>query len=138
MPYRDQPPRCPRCRSDLERCERSREQWACTRCSGVLLALGTLVDELLEVAPHLLPPDRVRDVRTRSRPEAAPLPCARCEAVMEPVFLGAMPVDRCREDDLLWFDRGEFEAVLARASAQEDAHDRPVTFLRRLRALIGW
>jgi Zn-finger nucleic acid-binding protein len=118
MPFRDRTPVCPRCQIDLERAEDEREAWHCSRCAGTALGVGDLIDDLLDVAPHLRPADRVRDVVTVSRRATAHLPCPACGKVMEPVYLGAVEIERCRADNLVWLERGERGAVIARARTQ--------------------
>jgi Zn-finger nucleic acid-binding protein len=133
MPFRDRPPSCPRCRVELGRPAED-ERFHCPRCAGIMLAAGELVAELLAVDPKLRDGIQIRDIRTLGRRSNERLPCAFCEAAMEPVYLGGAPIDRCRDDGVLWFDAGELEAVLARTAAQRD--DRAVGGLRRLRRLF--
>ena len=118
MPFRDRVPTCPRCRVELARAEDDREAWHCPRCTGTALGIGDLVDDLLDVAPHLRPTEGVRDLRTISRRAAADLACPACGIKMEPVYLAAVEIDRCHEDNLVWLDRNEREAIVARAQAQ--------------------
>jgi Zn-finger nucleic acid-binding protein len=134
MPYRDRRHTCPRCRVALDRDPRERERWRCSACAGELLAVDELVDDLLALAPDLRPSGGIRDVTTRSRGRATPLPCAVCDDDMEPVFLGAVEIDRCRKDALVWFDLRELERVLARATEQH--HERQAGLLRRVIAYL--
>jgi len=98
-----------------------------------MLAAGELVAELLTVDPTLRDGIQIRDIHTIGRRSTEQLPCAYCDAAMEPVFLGGAPIDRCRDDGVLWFDAGELEAVLARTAAQRD--ERSTSVLRRLLGL---
>ncbi|HWO19393.1 MAG TPA: zf-TFIIB domain-containing protein [Kofleriaceae bacterium] len=132
MPFRDRPPSCPRCRVELGRLAED-ERFRCPRCTGVMLAAGELVAELLTVDPTLRDGIQIRDIHTIGRRSTEQLPCAYCDAAMEPVFLGGAPIDRCRDDGVLWFDAGELEAVLARTAAQRD--ERSTSVLRRLLGL---
>ncbi len=134
--YRDRPLDCPRCGLELIRSE-ARDCWGCKRCGGMLLGVGELIDELLVIAPDLLPKAGVRSITTLGRRTAAPLlTCAACGAPMEPVFLGAVEVDRCYHDDQLWFDAGEHQLVVERAGEQH-AERAPGSWLDRLRAKLA-
>jgi Zn-finger nucleic acid-binding protein len=104
MPFRDQAPVCPRCRVGLMRAADEREAWHCPRCAGTALGIGDVIDDLPEVAPHLRP--------------AADLACPACGQSMEPVYLAAVEIERCRQDSVVWLERGEREAIVARAAAQ--------------------
>lgn len=132
MPFRDRTPTCPRCKVDMARSGDEREAWDCPRCSGVALGIGDLIDDLLDVAPHLRPTDGVRDLVTVSRRASANLQCPACGRVMEPVYLAAVEIERCREDNLVWLDRGERDAIVARAKTQ-----RRSRLLDHLRAVLA-
>ena len=83
------------------------------------MAIGEVVRELVAIAPDLVPRDGIGGLPTLGRRTAERLlPCGVCGAEMEPVFLGGVPLDRCYHDELLWFDRGEIERVLAVAAEQ--------------------
>lgn len=98
-----------------------------------MLGVGELIDELLVIAPDLLPERGVRSITTLGRRTvAALLVCAACGAPMEPVFLGGVDADRCYHDELLWFDSSEHELVLERAREQEAARNPPSWFDRLL------
>lgn len=118
MPFRDRAPLCPRCRVTLTRADDERDAWSCPRCEGVALGVGDLIDDLLAVAPHLRPPHGVRDVVTVPRRAAAEHPCPTCARPMEPSYLAAVEVERCRDDGLVWLDRGGRAAIIERARAQ--------------------
>jgi Zn-finger nucleic acid-binding protein len=132
MPFRDRPPRCPRCTIDLDPAGDVR--WRCTRCQGVLVRDADVAAALLDAAPDLQPEGRIRDVSTPGRGRATPLPCALCAEAMEPGFLGGVEIERCRRDGVFWFDHDELEGVLARARAQRVGRRG---LLERLRALLG-
>jgi Zn-finger nucleic acid-binding protein len=124
--YRDRPITCPRCGVDLERAG-ERDHWACKRCHGELLATAVVVEELVKIAPELAAAGGVEGLTTLARrTKAAPLSCGVCGTTMEPVFLGAVEVDRCYHDEMIWFDLAELPAVLERAEAQ--AHPRRRTW----------
>ena len=101
------------------------------KCKGALIAVVDVVRELVAVAPDLVPDEGVGGLPTLGRRSRTPLvACAMCGAPMEPVFLGGVPVDRCYHDDLIWFDRGELQQVLAAAREQRD--ERQASWLSRL------
>jgi Zn-finger nucleic acid-binding protein len=118
MPFRDRAPACPRCRVDLTRADNDREAWRCPRCAGTALGVGDLIDDLLEVAPHLRPADGVRDLVTIARRAPTELACPVCGQPMELAYLAAVEVERCHLDNLVWLDRGERDTIVARAAAQ--------------------
>jgi Zn-finger nucleic acid-binding protein len=118
MPFRDRVPACPRCHVDLARADDDRESWRCPRCGGIALGVGDLIDDLLEVAPHLRPADGIRELVTISRRASADLACPVCGLAMEPVYLAALEIDRCRRDSLVWLARGDRDLIVARAGAQ--------------------
>jgi len=134
--YRDRPLDCPRCRIGLSRRD-GREVWSCSRCNGMFVAVGDLVDELLVIAPDLMPRSSGRTLKTLARRTALPLlPCPRCAAPMEPVFVGGIDADRCYHDDHVWFDASEHAVVLDRAREQYAARN-PTLFARLWNALLG-
>lgn len=133
MPYRDVALRCPRCRVELTR-QGTADRWPCARCGGALLGTGELVRELIAVAPDLRPEGGVEDLPTRGRRSAEALPCAMCEEPMAAVFLGGVELDRCYDDELVWFDGGELQRVLAVAREQKAARDQPAI----IRVLAAW
>lgn len=119
MTYRDRPIDCPRCRTPLERLERG-ERWICRTCRGLLAGVTEVIDELLAVAPHLAPAGGIGDLSTIRRrvDPAKEIPCAVCGDPMEPIFLGGRELDRCRHDQLIWFDDAELDEVLEVARGQ--------------------
>jgi hypothetical protein len=99
----------------------------------MLVGIGELIDELVKVAPKLLPDGGARGISTIGRRTTAPLSaCPTCAAPMEPVFLGGVELDRCYHDEQLWFDRGEIGRVVDRAREQAPALGVFATLLRRL------
>src|SRR5262249_48882872 len=133
VPFRDRPITCPRCRLDLMRID-ARDDWRCARCGGALLGTRTLVAELLAVAPDLRGGSSLHDVHTIGRHAAELLPCGVCGADMEAVFLGAVEVDRCRDDAVLWLDAGELDAILERAAEQRATREAGI--VQRLLAFL--
>ncbi len=122
--YRDRVVRCPRCVCELARGEQ-REIWECPSCRGMLVGVGELVDELLKVAPDLMPAGGARTLATLGRRSTQRLlDCPTCAAPMEPVFLAAIDVDRCFHDDQIWFDATEHDRVIERATSQKVERDR--------------
>ena len=124
MSYRDRAIQCPRCAIDLVRAD-SRDRWRCTKCKGALFAVGEVVHELVQTAPDLAPTSHIHGLTTLARRTVAPLlDCSVCGAVMEPVFLGGVDVDRCYHDELMWFDRGELALVVDVAKDQHRAREQ--------------
>lgn len=117
MTYRDRPISCPRCRTELARVDGS-ERWMCHKCGGLLAGVTEVIDELLVVAPHLAPPGGIGDLSTIPRLATAENSCPLCGDPMEPIFLGARELDRCRRDEVIWFDDAELEQVLDVARGQ--------------------
>ncbi len=135
MTYRDYPIACPRCRRDLDRNEAS-ERWVCGTCAGELWGEAEVIARLVEVAPDLRAEGGSRLPTLSRRTKDAPLPCPVCREAMDPVFLGGIEVERCRVDELLWFDVSEIERVVA--VAQEQHSQRSSAWLvRAWRALIA-
>jgi Zn-finger nucleic acid-binding protein len=121
---------CPRCGLELVRDE-AREVWSCLKCKGVLCGVGELVTELVAIAPELVPDGGVGGLTTLGRrPKEHRMSCPTCGAVLEPVFLGGVPIDRCYHDELLWFDAGEQAAVMA--VVREQHGTATVSWVRRL------
>jgi Zn-finger nucleic acid-binding protein len=118
----------------LDRDALGRDRWHCPQCTGSLVALADLVDELLAIAPDLQPAGRVRDVQTRTRRSTTKLSCTICGSAMESALLGGVELERCRADAVLWFDRDEADRVAARAAEQRDLRQAGV--LRRFMMLF--
>jgi Zn-finger nucleic acid-binding protein len=137
--FRGQGRACPACGQPLVQTERKR--WKCEECGGVLVPVRGLADQLTELAPSLLGPDRMVDVGTRARrfdPAVDPASrrcCPQCGHPMDRVALADIPIERCNEDECLWFDGTELDALLARAAAQ-DASQRGL--FRRFLNAIRW
>jgi hypothetical protein len=103
----------------------------------MLVGVGELIEELISVAPDLLPAAGARSITTLGRRSVAPLvTCASCSAPMEPVFLGGIDVDRCYHDEQIWFDGHEHSIVMQRAASQHEART-PSGWLSRLLAKLG-
>ena len=135
MTYRDYPIARPQCRRDLDRSEAS-ERWVCGACAGQLWGEAEVIARLLEVAPDLRAEGGSRLPTLSRRTKDDPRPCPVCRDSMDPVFLGGIEVERCRVDELLWFDRDEIDRVVA--IAKEQHGDRSGTWLARAwRALIA-
>ncbi|MFN0247614.1 MAG: zf-TFIIB domain-containing protein [Kofleriaceae bacterium] len=119
MTYRDRPIDCPRCRTNLVRLDKG-ERWACRSCKGLLAGVTEVIDELLAVAPHLAPASGIGDLSTfpRRAPAEEEIACPVCADPMEPIFLGGKSLDRCRHDQLIWFDDAELDQVLEVARGQ--------------------
>lgn len=123
MTYRDRPVTCPRCSLELTRVD-ARDRWSCGGCKSLLYGIGEVVDELVTVAPDLLPQETVRDITMPARRSFAPaLACPTCGENMDPVFLGGVNLDRCYRDNVVWFDRGELEDVLDVAREQRQSRE---------------
>ena len=134
--YRDHPLACPRCKITLARTGAT-DRWACASCHGQLWSEGEVMTQLLAVAPDLAP-DGVPSLPTWSRrTTATPTPCSVCRAAMDPVFLGGVEVDRCRADELFWFDPTEIDRVLEVAQAQHAERDQRGIFQVLRRLLLG-
>lgn len=100
-----------------------------------MLGIREVARVLLEVAPDLVVKGEVRDVPTVARrSKQAPVSCGVCSTPMLPIFLGGVELDRCLDDNLLWFDREELARVLDAARAQRAVRARAgrVTWLDRL------
>jgi Zn-finger nucleic acid-binding protein len=135
--YRDRPLSCPRCTVELVRTE-TRDCWRCSRCNGLLVGIGEVIDELVEIAPDLMPAAGARSITTLGRGTTAALViCATCGAPMEPVFLGGVDVDRCYHDEQIWFDGEEHALVMQRATAQREARASSGWLSRLLAKLAG-
>jgi Zn-finger nucleic acid-binding protein len=122
--YRDRPPVCPRCGTELLRRQR-RDIWRCSRCAGIQLTAAEVERRLRLLAPDMSD-ELIRDVMTarRSRAAAAGRPhgealaCPWCRRSMRPVVMGGVRVARCDDDDQIWFDATELDRVLERTGAR--------------------
>ena len=127
--YRDQRLSCPRCRAELERRTR-RDAWRCRTCGGAAVELATLLRTLHHLAPELVPRGGIDGVFTPARRSAGrKLPCAACGRAMRPVSLQDVELDRCHDDDLIWFDAQALDRVL---DAVIERHDASRGWLQRL------
>ena len=93
----------------------------CTRCGGVLIESGALAKLVLSASPALGFPAGLRGV-----PRAARTPrrrCPACPALMRPVILFEVPLDRCRRDGF-WLGSGRLERLLANAAARHRHRQR--------------
>jgi hypothetical protein len=130
--YRDRPWSCPACPGTLVQ-DGGERRWRCPARAGVLLAGHTVTELLVEIAPELRPGVRGdHRVLTPTRRAVRPRPCAACTDAMTPVFLAGVEVERCYDDDLMWFDAGEVRTVLGRARDQHLDHTSPFARLARL------
>jgi Zn-finger nucleic acid-binding protein len=125
---------CPRCRIELRRPD-GRDAWSCSRCAGIFVSVGDLVDQLVNVAPDLVAHSEGRSLTTLGRRTVAPpLACPQCAAPMDPVFVGGVEADRCYHDEHVWFDASELEIVVDRAREQHAM--RHPSLMARLRAAL--
>ncbi len=100
---------CPRCRTDLH-IERKPAGifWSCPQCTGLALNLAVL--------RRCLPPDNVqkfwRRLQTGSQTSS---PCPSCAQSLQGFTHSAgqktLALDVCKTCQIVWFDRGEFDAL---------------------------
>jgi Zn-finger nucleic acid-binding protein len=126
MTYRDHRMTCPRCGVELHR-RTHRETWSCRTCRGAAVEDASLVRRIYHLAPELVP-----DIATTTRPGHALL-CPACRKPMSPVALRGVAIDRCYQDQLLWFDATELDRVLDAVLEDQDAQRG---WLERLRDLL--
>ncbi len=119
MTYRDRLLSCPRCGLELRRQHR-RDAWRCAKCRGVLVGIAELIRQLHGVAPMPRRGGAGVEMRTRS-PDRERVACAACASTMTPVVFHGVELDRCYDDELVWFDTVELERVLDAAIAEHDA-----------------
>jgi Zn-finger nucleic acid-binding protein len=117
--YRDIRLSCPRCRVELDRKNR-RESWRCSRCLGFAVETGTVVRKLYMISPDLVPGGGADGLPTYPRRNAQVLPCAACGKPMRPVRLQGVEIDRCYQDEMIWFDPDELDQVLTSAIERMD------------------
>ena len=67
------------------------------------------------ISPDLVPGGGIDGLRTYPRRNAESLPCAACAKPMRAVRLEGVEIDRCYQDELIWFDPAELDRVLASA-----------------------
>ena len=88
----------------------------CTACSGIWLDAGEL--ELLiedEQEREMLLSSFKKDSENREKPYKCPI----CSKRMEKVYVGEnndVLIDKCSDNDGLWFDKGELKQVIQLAS----------------------
>jgi hypothetical protein len=88
----------------------------CTSCNGIWLDAGEL--ELLieyEQERELLLSSFKKDSENREKPYKCPI----CNKRMDKVFVGEnndVLIDKCTDNDGLWFDKGELKQVIQLAS----------------------
>lgn len=114
-------PHCPTCQAEL-RYERSDvPAWLCPEGHGVAATLPAARQQVED--------DVVNDVWGEAyRAPAGLRPCPFCTQPMTPVTWKlegsddgpAVALDLCRDDQLLWFDVGELEALPERLQVDED------------------
>jgi Zn-finger nucleic acid-binding protein len=110
--YRDHTLACPECGVELVAHD-TRRKWRCKQCSGVLAGVFEIERDLGEQNRHLL----LRAPQTR----AGMRPCPACRVPMQPVRIAddpAIEVDRCIDDGLVWFDRGELGRIRAELASR--------------------
>lgn len=113
--------KCPRCKKAMVVLElRDVEVDHCLCCGGVWLDAGEL--ELLlegaEAAGVLL-----ASFRLDESGEEKKIKCPLCARKMDKVFCGLknkVRIDRCRNGDGIWFDRGELTEVLSMGRFEHD------------------
>ena len=145
---------CPVCGVALVRYD-TRDKWRCRRCNGALVGFAQLEVEIGELAEIVLddPPDPAR---------IAARPCPVCAYAMSPYTVYEHPLpkgepgdpptdpattardllapalgielDRCTNDDVVWFDGGEIGKLRTALASAAAADDEPV--LTRLVQLV--
>ena len=129
MAYRDRLLTCPRCRKPLDQKAR-RERWLCRTCNGIAVEVIEVRRLLARVVPDH--PGQLLDLRDRP-PNETPLFCPACGQPMRPVELQGVALDRCEQDQLLWFDATELDRVIDGAIAD---HESRKGWARKLRDLL--
>lgn len=133
MLYRDRLLSCPRCGKGLERKTRH-GSWPCRACGGVAVELGELIRILGRFAPSLVPRGGIDGLETRASARTAPaLRCPACTRPMTPVELHGVRLDRCYQDQLVWFDVHQLDVVIDAAIA---GHEARKGWGQRLRDLL--
>lgn len=133
MLYRDRMLTCPRCEATLQR-RAATESWLCRGCGGVAVEISELIRILARFAPDLVPHGGVRGLETRALAATAPaLRCAACNQPMTPVELHGVRLERCYQDQLVWFDETQLDVVIDAAIADHEARKG---WGRRLRDLL--
>lgn len=109
--------RCPRCRTAL-RMDRKPDGafWNCPHCTGSALNLAVL--------RRCLPPAQVKTFWRRLQTAAhASAPCPSCARPLReftlPVEAQTLTLDICKTCQIVWFDKGEFEALPERIVTAE-------------------
>jgi Zn-finger nucleic acid-binding protein len=113
---------CPACKSAMITLELADvEVDHCVHCGGIWLDTGeleVLMDDPLK-AKHLL--DSFREVAAAVE---QPRKCPICERKMAKILVGRSPppllIDKCRQMDGLWFDKGELQDILDRGELDKD------------------
>ena len=109
-----------------------RESWPCGACGGIAVEVGELIRLVRRVAPDLLAGAIGLETPPRSSSEP-PVICAACGQATKPVSFHGVELDRCLNDDLVWFDAMELDFVLDAAIAD---HDSRKGWMERLRDLL--
>lgn len=98
------------------------------------IEVGELIRLFLRFAPDLLPRGGASGLETLAWPSARPpINCAACGKPMEPVMLHGITVDRCYQDELVWFDARELDKLIDAAIA---GHHARKGWAQRLRELL--
>ena len=53
-------------------------------------------------------------LKKNSREEASQIPCPKCTGKLDSYTFEGIALDRCRECEGIWLDRGELEAIIRR------------------------
>ncbi len=124
--------KCPRDGGELRRHDET-ERWRCHECRGAAISMSELVRSLTAVAPDLVATEGKTTVETTTRTSGKAVPCPACTTPMTPVSFEIFEIDRCFEDDLLWFDDWEHVSVMS-AAHNAEKHQRLRELLKVLLA----
>ena len=127
--YRDKPMSCPQCGTPLTVYD-DRDKWRCKTCNGVLVGHDQLQIELGDLAGMVLEEAADADrIATR--------PCPVCAFAMSPYTMGGVELDRCVNDEIVWFDGGEIgklRVLIAEANPETPFIMRVVETVLEVRA----
>jgi len=117
---------CPRCKLSLNReTYEGVEVDVCPGCWGVWLDTGELETIIESQKFHFSEAEKkivLEGRRRRTRAPQNPVPCPKCAARMERLFLDPvvyLVIDRCPRHGV-WLDTGEIKAVQALAEKSQD------------------
>jgi len=111
--YRDRAPMCPHCGIELARPD-DKQPWRCAKCKGTLIKVTDVVRGMLAIDADLLDDTEIRDLDTEPRIADTVVVCPICASPFEPVLLQGIALERCRQDEVLWFDGWEALEMLAK------------------------